>query len=141
MIDTDPHPDTIPHGMLRDLSALLVVLIAVPVSVFGGANVGCVGSAEFSGSCALSVIVVSPLVLLASGAVGGILSRGWTGLLVVLVGTLLGMFTILLLSLVAGKPVPVDWFSAIVATVFFMGPVVIGYGVGRVATRFMGARR
>jgi hypothetical protein len=126
--------------MLRDLIALIVVAVACPVAVFGGANLGCVGSASFSGSCAMTVIVVSPLILLAGGAIAGISTRGWTGLLVAVVGMVIGMTTILALSMIAGKPVPLDIYSAVFATVFFGAPVVIGYAIGRVIWRLFATR-
>jgi hypothetical protein len=128
------------HGLIRDLIAFVVVIIACPGAVFGGANLGCVGSAAFNGSCAVTVIFVSPLILLAGGAVAGIASRGWTGLLVTLIGMVLGMFAILGLSFLAGKPVPVDVFTGIVATFFFGIPTVIGYAIGRVLTRLFATR-
>jgi hypothetical protein len=128
------------HGMLRDLIALVVVAVACPVAVFGGANLGCVGSVAFSDTCALTVIVASPLILLAGGAIGGISTRGWTGLLAVLVGMVVGMVAILVVSMAAGKPVPLDIFSALFATVFFGAPVVIGYAIGRVIWRLFATR-
>ena len=128
------------HAMMRDLLALVVVVLACPVAVFGGANLGCVGSAAFNGSCALTVIFVSPLILLVGGAIAGISSRGWTGLLVSLVGMVIGMFLILGLSFLAGKPVPVDIFTGVVATLFFGIPIMVGYAIGRVIVRLFATR-
>lgn len=128
------------YGRLRDLAALLIVAIACPVAVFGGSNLGCVGSAGFGGGCALTMIFVSPLILLLGGVLAGLVTRGWTGLMLVLVGTVVGMFAILVLAGLAGKTVPVDLFSGIVASVFFGGPVVIGYAIGRVASRLYATR-
>ena len=128
------------HGVLRDLVAFLVILVACPAAVFGGANLGCVGSASFNGDCALNAVVISPLLLLVAGAVAGIATRGWTGLLVVLVGTVAGMFAILFLSFAAGRPVPVDPISGVIATVWFSGPIVIGYAIGRVIVRLFETR-
>ncbi len=125
---------------VRDLIAFVVVALACPVAVFGGANLGCVGHTDFAGSCALTVIFLSPLVLLIGGGIAGVATRGWTGLLVILVGTVVGMTAILFISGVEGQPVPVDWFSAVVATVFFGGPIVVGYGVGRLVMRLAVAR-
>ena len=128
------------HAMMRDLLALVVVVLACPIAVFGGANLGCVGSAAFNGSCALTVIFVSPLILLVGGAIAGISSRGWTGLLVSLVGMVIGMFLILGLSFLAGKPVPVDIFTGVVATLFFGIPIMVGYAIGRVIVRLFATR-
>jgi hypothetical protein len=125
---------------VRDLIALVVVALACPIAVFGGANVGCVGHTDFGGTCALTVIFVSPLVLFIGGAIAGITTRGWTGLLVTLVGMVIGMTGILFLSELAGQPVPLDWFSAMVASGFFGGPIVVGYGAGRLVTRMRAAR-
>ncbi len=125
---------------VRDLVALLVAALACPVAVFGGANLGCVGHTEFAGSCAVTVIFVSPLVLFIGGAIAAVVTRGWTGLLVTLVGMVIGMLAILFLSELAGQPVPLDWFSAMVATGFFAGPIIVGYGVGRLLMRAVAAR-
>ncbi len=119
---------------------LVVAALACPVAVFGGANLGCVGHTDFTGSCALTVIFVSPLVLFIGGALAGIATRGWTGLLATLVGMVIGMTAILLLSQAAGQPVPLDPFSAAVASVFFGIPIVVGYGAGRLGTRLAASR-
>jgi hypothetical protein len=125
---------------VRDLIALIVVLVACPLAVFGGANVGCVGHTDFAGSCAVTVIFLSPLILFISGTIAGVVTSGWTGLLVVLVGMVTGMFAILVVSEVAGNPVPLDWFSALVASFFFGVPIVAGYGAGRLVSRLLAAR-
>jgi hypothetical protein len=125
---------------VRDLVALVVAAIACPIAVFGGANLGCVGHTEFAGSCAVTVIFVSPLVLVIGGGIAGVVTRGWTGLLVTLVGMVIGMLAILFLSELAGQPVPLDWFSAMAASGFFGLPMVIGYGAGRLVMRLVAAR-
>ncbi len=125
---------------VRDLIALVVVAFACPVAVFGGASLGCVGHTDFAGSCAVTVIFVSPLVLLIGGTIAGVTTHGWTGLLVTLAGMVIGMATILLLSELAGQPVPVDWFSAVAASGFFSLPIVAGYGAGRLARRVASTR-
>lgn len=125
---------------VRDLIALLVVLVACPLAVFGGANVGCVGHTSFEGTCALTVIFISPLVLFIGGLIAGLTTHGWTGLLVTLVGMVIGMFAILVISEITGNPVPLDWFSAVVASFFFGVPIVAGYGGARLANRLFAAR-
>ena len=128
------------HGVLRDLIAFLVIVVACPAAVFGGSNLGCVGSASFNGDCALNAIFISPVLLLVAGTIAGIATRGWTGLLIVLVGTVVGMFSILFLSFAAGRPVPVGPIEGAIATIFFAGPIVIGYGIGRVIVRLFDTR-
>lgn len=125
---------------VRDLIAFLVVMVACPLAVFGGANVGCVGHTDFAGTCAVTVIFLSPLILFIAGLIAGFVTQGWTGLLVVLVGMVIGMFAILLVSEVTGNPVPLDWFSAVVASFFFGVPIVAGYGGARLVTRLFAAR-
>jgi hypothetical protein len=118
------------YSLLRDLIALVVVAVACPAALFGGSMLGCVGQG-FDASCALNAIVISPILLLAAGVVAGLSSRGWTGLLIVSVGTAIGMTGILVLSFGIGEPVPVDPISGVLASAWFFAPVAIGYGMGR----------
>lgn len=126
--------ETVRHSTLRDLIALIVIAAACPIAVFGGAMLGCVGQG-FTSECAMRAGFISPVLLVGAGIVAGVVTRGWTGLLVVLVGTVTGMVGILVLSFGVSRPVPLDWFSAIVATVWFSVPIIIGYGLGRLAYR------
>ena len=128
------------HSVLRDWLALVIVALACPLAVFGGTNIGCVGQ-SFSGSCITVAVVISPMLLVVAGIVAGVVTRGWTGLLIVAIGTVIGMMGILALSSVAGRPVPIDWFSGVVATAWFMGPLIIGYGIARFVARLRGRRR
>ena len=127
-------------SFVRDLIALIVAFVACPVSVFGGANLGCVGRPTFEGECATTMVFTSPLILLAAGTIAGLSTRGWTGLFVTLVGVVGGMFSILGISNLAGHSVPPDIFTGVVATVWFMGPVIIGYAIGRVIARLVEKR-
>lgn len=61
--------------MIRDIAALLLVAVACPAALFGGALLGCAAQG-LTASCALTGILVSPILLLAAGAVAGILTRG-----------------------------------------------------------------
>ncbi len=127
------------HGVMRDAIAFLIVAFACPVAVFGGSNLGCVGQG-FSASCAMTAVFISPLMLIAAGVLAGLVTRGWTGLLLVLIGVLVGMVSILLMSFGVGKVVPLDPISGLIATVWFGVPVMIGYGIGRVAWRLFATR-
>lgn len=140
MVCTMDAPEAAPkYSLLRDLIALVVVAVACPVALFGGSLLGCVGQG-FDPSCALNAIFISPVLLLCSGAVAGVVSRGWTGLLIVFVGTVLGMTSILFLSFDMGQPVPVDLISGVLATIWFFAPVAIGYGIGRLLWRLWETR-
>ncbi len=133
-------PDAPRYSLLRDLIALIVVAVACPAALFGGSMLGCVGQG-FNASCALNAIVISPILLLAAGLVAGLVSRGWTGLLIVFMGTVIGMAAILILSFGVGDPVPVDPVSGALATVWFFAPVAIGYGIGRLVWHLFSERR
>jgi hypothetical protein len=127
------------YSALRDLIALVIVAVACPVALFGGSMLGCVGQG-FDASCALNAIVISPVLLLACGLVAGLVTRGWTGLLIVFVGTVIGMVAILILSFGVGDPVPVDPIAGSIATTWFFAPVAIGYGIGRLVWRLFELR-
>jgi len=127
------------YGVLRDWSALAVAAVSCPVAVFGGTNLGCVGQG-LSSSCALTAVWISPLLLIGAGVITGLITRGWTGLFAVAIGVILGMTSILVLSAAAGRPVPVDWFSGLVATAWFGAPIAIGYGLARAGRWIVGRR-
>lgn len=127
------------YSLLRDLVAVVIVAFACPVAVFGGANLGCVGQG-FNGDCAMTAVIISPILLIFGGGLAGLVTRGWTGLMLVLVGVLIGMTAILLLSFGVGQPVPLDPISGVIATVWFATPVAIGYGMGRLAWRLFATR-
>ncbi|MEO5963867.1 MAG: hypothetical protein ABIR11_00275 [Candidatus Limnocylindrales bacterium] len=128
------------YSLLRDLIAFIVVAVACPVAVYGGSAAGCIGAGGLEASCAVNGVWIAPLMLIGAGALAGLVTRGWTGLLIVSVAVFVGMVSILLLSLAVGRPVPVDLFSGIVATVWFGAPIVIGYGIGRLLWRLFVSR-
>jgi hypothetical protein len=119
---------------VRDAIALVIVLVVVPLSVFGGTNIACIGQG-ITQACAPTAVFISPLLLLAAGLAAGLITSGWTGLLVVGVGQIAGQVVIVLLAYLAGRPVPIDLFSAIIATIWFGAPIAAGYAIGRLASR------
>ena len=118
------------YSLLRDFLALIIVVVACPVALFGGSMLGCVGQG-FNASCAMSAIAISPIILLLAGAASGFVSRGWTGLFIGALGNLIGMVAILVFSFGIGSPVPLDPISGLIATVWFGFPSLTGYGIGR----------
>jgi hypothetical protein len=118
------------HTVLRDWIALVLILVVVPLSVFGGANLGCVGQG-ISQVCEPQSVFISPALLALAGLVAGLITSGWTGLFVVGVGQIAGQVVIVAMSYIAGRPVPIDLFSAMVATIWFGAPIALGYGVAR----------
>jgi hypothetical protein len=127
--------DSPQHGLMRDVIAFLVVVLACPVAVWGGSMLGCVGQPGRFTACAMNAFFIGPPMLMVAGFIAGTSSRGWTGLFITGLATLLGMLSILLLAMAVGRPVPIDWFSAVVSTMWFAGPIVIGYGVARLVAR------
>jgi hypothetical protein len=126
--------------LLRRLAALVVVAVACPLALFGGALVGC-ATHGFSATCAVDGILVSPPLLAGAGLVAGLLARGRAGFGFVLVGVLAGMVAIPVVATLAGNPVPIDPMQGVIATVFFMPPVLLGYGVGRGLARLLSRSR
>lgn len=121
-------------GLARRLVALVIVAVACPVALFGGALLGCAAQG-FSASCAINGILVSPVLLFLAGLGASLATRGWVGLGVVILGVLVGMASIPVVASIAGNPVPLDPVQGVIATIWFMPPVVIGYGAGRGVAR------
>jgi hypothetical protein len=109
------------------------------MSVFGGTNLGCIGQG-LTTACSAQAVFISPLLLVAAGFAAGLITSGWTGLLVVGVGQVAGQVVIVALSYLAGRPVPIDPWSGIIATVWFGAPIAIGYGMARLASRLVRGR-
>lgn len=116
--------------LLRRLVALVIVAAACPIALFGGALLGC-ATQGLSASCAIDGILISPVLLVGAGLGASLLARGRTGLGFVMLGVLAGMLAIPVVASVAGNPVPIDPVQGVIATVWFVPPVLIGYGVGR----------
>jgi hypothetical protein len=132
--------ETVRYSLLRDIVAFVLVAVACPVAVFGGSAAGCIGASGFVSECALNGVWIAPLMLVAAGLIAGLVTRGWTGLFIVFVACVTGMVGILVISFGVGRPVPVDLFSGAIATVWFLAPLVIGYGAGR-AVMYLRRRR
>jgi len=126
--------------LVRRLAALLVVAVACPVALFGGALLGC-ATRGLSASCAIDGILVSPVLLAIAGLGASLLARGRTGLAFVLLGVLVGLVAIPVVASVAGNPVPIDPVQGVIAAIWFTPPVLIGYGVGRGLARLRARSR
>ncbi len=129
-------------GTKRDWIAMILILFAVPLSVFGGTNIACVGQG-LSQDCSYVGLLLSPLLLIVAGVAAGLITSGWTGLFVVGTGQIAGQVVIVVMAYLAGRPdaVVIDWFSAITATVFFGAPIAIGYALARGASFLVDRRR
>ena len=136
----EPPLDIQRHTVLRDWIALVLILVVVPLSVFGGTNIGCIGQGV-SQTCAPQAVFISPLLLMIAGVIAGLITSGWTGLLVVGFGQIAGQVVILAMSYLGGRPVPIDPFNAIIATLWFGVPIAIGYGLARLGSRIVSVAR
>jgi hypothetical protein len=128
------------HTVLRDWIALVLILVVVPLSVFGGTNIGCIGQ-SVSQACAPQAVFISPLLLMIAGLIAGLITSGWTGLLVVGVGQIAGQVVVLAMSYLGNRPVPIDPFNAIIATLWFGVPIAIGYGLARTVAAILRVTR
>ena len=127
-------------GLGRRLVALLIVAVACPLALFGLAAVGCAAQG-FSPSCAVNAVLVSPVLLILAGLVASLATGGWVGMGFVILGVLVGMAAIPIVSSMAGNPVPIDPVQGVIATIWFMPPVLIGYGAGRGLARLLARSR
>ena len=127
-------------ALLRRLVALVLVAVACPVALYGGALLGC-ATQGISASCAIDGILVSPILLVGAGLAASVLARGRAGLAFVILGVLVGMLAIPVVASVAGNPVPIDPVQGVIATIWFMPPVLIGHGAGRGLARLRTRRR
>jgi hypothetical protein len=126
--------------MLRMIAAFVVVAVACPVTLFGGAIAGCAGGG-FNGGCATSASFLAPLFLMAVGVVSSILVRGWRGYLLTVVAVVVGMIAIFVLSAMEGTVLPFDLITGTLWTLFFLAPVTLGWVFGAVgAWLLLGAR-
>lgn len=130
---------SVPHSLLRDVAAAVIIAIACPIALFGGSMVGCLGQ-EFNADCAMTVAYISPVMLIAAGFVAGLVTRGWTGMMLVLIGLVIGLTVILMLSFSLSRPVNVDPISGLFAAVWFLAPITIGYGLGRLVSHLTESR-
>lgn len=121
-------------SLVRNVAAVAVIGAGCPIALFGGALIGC-ASQGFTTSCAMSGLVLAPLLLIAAGLVAALLARGLAGLVVILVGVALGMTSLLVLAGILGDPLPLDPVQGVIAWVWFITPTAVGYGLGRIGAR------
>jgi hypothetical protein len=127
-------------GLTRRLAALMIVAVACPVALLGGALLGC-ATQGFSASCAIDGVLVSPVLLVFAGLGASLVTRGWVGMGFVILGVLVGMIAIPIVASIVGNPVPIDPVQGVIATIWFAPPVLIGYGVGRGLARLRAGSR
>lgn len=125
--------------VLRNLAAVMVIVVACPAALFGGALIGCATQGVTVG-CALNGIFISPFLLIAAGFVSALLAGGRTGITLMAVGLVAGMIAVAVVAGVGGNPVPIDPIQGVIATIWFGFPVALGYGLGRGVVRLFATR-
>jgi hypothetical protein len=130
------HPWTMSRDAIRRIVAFVAIVAACPAALFGGALAGCAAQG-FSPDCALSGILISPPLLLAAGVLAGVLTRGWSGLLLVAVGVVVGMVVLYVIAVATGSVLPFDPVQGLIAAIWFLGPVAAGYGIARAGARLI----
>lgn len=128
------------EALLRRFAALVVVAAACPIALFGGVLLGC-ATRSLNISCAMDGILVSPVLLAGAGFGASLLARGWAGLGFVILGVFVGMVAIPVVASLAGNPIPIDPVQGVIATVWFMPPVLLGHGLGRGLARLRARQR
>jgi hypothetical protein len=123
--------------LARSIATVVVIALGVPVALFAGVNVSCAGSG-MSPECAGDGMLLSPLLLLVSGIIAAFLARGWVGFLLGAVGIAAGMALLWVIAALRGTMIPIDPAQALVATVWFGLPSVIGYSIARVVMWLVG---
>jgi hypothetical protein len=126
--------------IIRDIVAIVVAAVACPVAFFGGAMLGC-ATQGFDATCAMSGVFISPPILILAGLVAAALTRGLWGYAWVFIGVLIGMVLMFVLTYIGGTLLPVDPITGIIATLWFLAPVTVGYLLGRGGAWFIRAWR
>jgi hypothetical protein len=119
-------------GGQRNLAALALAAVACLVAL-GGALLGCAAQARLLVRDRRHPRVSRAFFVAGLGA--SLATRGWVGLSFVILGVIVGMAAIPIVASLAGNPVPIDPVQGVIATIWFMPPVLIGYGAGRGGAR------
>ncbi len=114
----------------RHVATVVVIALGLPVAMFTGVNLSC-ASGGMSPSCAGTGLLLTPLLLLVSGVVAAFLARGLVGFLLGAVGIAAGMLLLWVIAAFRGTFIPLDPAQAVIATIWFGLPSVIGYSIGR----------
>jgi hypothetical protein len=126
--------------ILRMVAAFVIVAVACPVTLFGGAIAGCAGGG-FNGDCATSASFLAPVFLMGVGALSAILVRGWRGYVLVVAAVIVGMIAIFVLSAMQGTVLPFDLITGTLWTLFFLAPVTLGWVFGAVGAWLLAGAR
>ncbi len=119
---------------LRYVATFLIVALGCPVALVAGEAIGCISaSTGFDAECAVDGLFYSPFILVATGVVAGVIVGGWRAMLLMPAAILTGMVLIFIVAWTLGTRPPVGFVEGVIATLWFLVPVTIGYGLGRTA--------
>jgi hypothetical protein len=116
--------------LARHIATVVVIALGVPIALFAGVNLSCAGTG-MSPQCAGEGLLLSPLLLLVSGVIAAFFARGPLGFVLGAIGIAIGMVLLWIVAAVQGTTIPIDPAQALVATIWFGLPSVIGYSVTR----------
>ena len=114
----------------RHVATVVVIALGVPIALFSGVNLTCAGTG-MSPTCAGNGLLLTPLVLLVSGLIAAFLARGPVGFILGAIGIAVGMLMLWIIAAIQGTYIPIDPAQAVVATIWFGLPSVLGYSIGR----------
>ena len=114
----------------RHVATVVVIALGVPVALFSGVSLSCTAGG-MSPSCAGDGLLLSPLLLLVSGIIAAFLARGLVGFLLGAVGIATGMTVLWVIGAIRGTFIPLDPAQAVIATIWFGLPSMLGYTLGR----------
>ena len=116
----------------RHVATVVVIALGVPIALFSGVNLSCTAGG-MSPSCAGDGLLLMPLLLLVSGIIAAFLARGLVGFLLGATGIAVGMMVLWIIGAIRGTFIPLDPAQAVIATIWFGLPSMIGYMIGRLA--------
>ena len=116
----------------RHVATVVVIALGVPIALFSGVNLSCTAGG-MSPSCAGDGLLLTPLLPLVSGIIAAFLARGLVGFLLGATGIATGMILLWIIGAIRGTFIPLDPAQAVIATIWFGLPSMIGYLIGRVA--------
>ncbi|HEX9044652.1 MAG TPA: hypothetical protein VF802_06465 [Candidatus Limnocylindrales bacterium] len=118
-------------AIARHLATVLVIALACPIALLAGVNISC-SAGGMTAQCANNGLLLSPLILFIAGAISALLERRAIGFVLGAIGIVLGMTLLwIIVAVVRGIFLPLDPVQALIATVWFGIPPIVGWAVAR----------
>jgi hypothetical protein len=118
-------------AIARHIATVLVIALAIPVALFAGVNISC-SAGGMTPQCAGNGLLLSPFILFLAGAISALLEQRAIGFLLGAIGIAIGMTVLwIIVAIVRGIFLPLDPIQALIATIWFGVPPIVGWVVGR----------